>query len=259
MRGLEQRIALVTGATGLIGRAIVLRLAEEGATVVIASRQAEKARSFIQTVSPGIACRLVPLELNLGSEESIQAGFDWMGEHVGIPAILIANASLREELAHPFDQLAHSQFSHLMEVDIAGHFLCARHIVEHHPAGTSMSVVFLSSIYAEAGVDLSIYLEGMSPAPPQYAAVKAASLGMTRYLAGLWGDRGVRVNAVVAGGVRSAERQKEEFAANYSRKTMLRRMAAPEEIASAVVFLASEDASYITGTFLNVDGGFLAW
>jgi NAD(P)-dependent dehydrogenase (short-subunit alcohol dehydrogenase family) len=112
-------------------------------------------------------------------------------------------------------------------------------------------------------VDQGLYPEGMATAPVQYAAVKAAALGTTRWLAALWGERGVRVNALASGGVSSKDkdkaRQPKEFVKNYSAKTMLRRMASPEEVASAAAFLASDESSYVTGQCLVVDGGLTAW
>ncbi len=258
MRGLSNRVALVTGATGLLGGAITHRLVAEGAKVVVASRQAKKAEAWIAQQANEFTNMLVPLELDLADEHSIRSALEWLTTHVDIPTILVANASLRDEIAKPFEQLSHDSFSRLFEVDVAGHFLCARYLVEQLSPGTTASIVFLSSVYALVGVDHSIYPVGMAPTPVQYAAVKSGILGLTRYLAALWGKRGVRVNAVVSGGIRSVL-QSDEFVSNYARKTMLGRMASPEEIASAVAFLASDDASYITGECLVVDGGFSAW
>jgi NAD(P)-dependent dehydrogenase (short-subunit alcohol dehydrogenase family) len=99
----------------------------------------------------------------------------------------------------------------------------------------------------------------MTPTPVQYSAVKAAAEGATRWLAAAWGERGVRVNALVAGGVASKQRQSSEFVKRYSEKTMLCRMALADEVASAAAFLASDEASYITGHCLVVDGGLTAW
>lgn len=259
MKGLSGRIALVTGGTGLIGSAVVKRLAAEGAVVAVASRSAERARAWIHDAGDIAPGRLTPLELDLSDEDSIHAALERLRCEVGPPSLLIANASLRDGLATPFDALDHDSFRKLFDVDVAGHFLCARCLVEALPKETTASIVLLSSVYATIGVNHAIYPEGMSPTPVHYAAVKAGVLGMTRYLAGLWGERGVRVNAVAAGGVASADRQSPEFVRNYAARTMLRRMAAPEEIAGAVAFLASEEAGYITGECLVVDGGFSAW
>lgn len=258
MRGLSGRTVLVTGATGLIGSAVTHRLAAEGATVVVASRQFEKAQAWIQSNREN-SDRMIPLELNLANENSISTGLELLREKGKMPTILIANASSRDDMAKPFLQVSHESFRCLFEVDIAGHFLCARYLVEQIVSDKPKSIVFVSSVYGAVGVDQSIYPTGIAPTPVQYASVKAASLGMTKYLAAFWGSKGVRVNAIIAGGVRSAERQSDQFVSNYARKTMLGRMATPEEIATAVVFLASDEASYITGECLAVDGGLLAW
>lgn len=259
MRGLSDQIALVTGATGLLGSAITRRLIAEGATVVVASRSAQKAQNWIEEHGKEYVDKLVPLEFDLADEGSINSAFQWLARQVGIPTILIANASLRDGFSRPSVQLSYDSFSRLFEADVTGHYTCARYMVEQLVPETRVSIVFLSSVYALVGVDHSIYPTGMVHTPVQYAAVKSGTLGLTRYLAALWGQEDVRVNAVVAGGVRSSARQPDEFVRNYARKTMLGRMADPEEVASAVVFLASPEASYITGECLVVDGGFSAW
>jgi NAD(P)-dependent dehydrogenase (short-subunit alcohol dehydrogenase family) len=257
MRGLKGRVALVTGATGLLGSAIAARLAAEQATVVIASRDLSKAKQWTQR-EENISGNYVPVQLDLADEQSILNCLDRIVHEAGVPTILVANASLRDGVAVPFEKLMHDSFKNLFEVDIAGHVVLLRNSVDRL-AGQPASIVFLSSIYAHAGVDHRIYSEGMSPTPVQYAAVKAAAEGATRWLAAKWGGRGVRVNALVPGGVASPQRQSEEFVKRYSEKTMLRRMATAEEVASAAAFLASDEASYITGQCLVVDGGLTAW
>ncbi len=255
MRGLKGKTALVTGATGVLGRAIVRRLSEEGARVVAASRTKERAAALKKELRiPG----LVALELDLGNEASIKLAFDELASAKRLPSILVANASSREGLPKSVAEHTIAKFTALFGVDVAGHFLCAREMVDRLK-GKPASIVVLSSVYALAGVDHSIYPAGMSPAPANYAAVKAGAVGLTRYLAGLWGSRGVRVNAVAPGGVAAPGRQPEAFVKNYCRKTMLGRMAERDEIASAVAFLASDEASYITGECLAVDGGLSAW
>ena len=259
MRGLKGRLALVTGATGLLGSAIASRLAAEEATVIICSREVEKAKKWIEDNSADRSGKYLPIQLDLAAEQSVRSGVDSIAKSIGAPSIVIANASLRDGLAAPIGEITQESFTHLFGVDVAGHFLLVREIVDRLPERDLASIVFLSSIYAEVGVDHSMYPQGMSPTPVQYAAVKSAALSMTRWLAAFWGKRGVRVNAVIAGGIRSPQRQSDEFVRNYSSKTMLGRMASAEEIANAVVFLASDEASYVTGQCLVVDGGFTAW
>ena len=278
MRGLPDKTVLITGGTGLIGAATVRRFLEEGSTVILTSRTKSKAEEWIEQTLPANS-KITAVELDLGNPESIQTALAELKEKGLHPNVLVANASLREGLATPIEELSHESFTDLAKVDLGGHFLIARALVESQgtsarhtapqtldprpetpdPSLQSLSLIFLSSIYGVHGVDHRIYAPGMLPTPVQYAAIKAALLGLCRYLAALWGVHGVRANTVVSGGVRAEGRQKPEFVANYSAKTMLGRMAEPEEIAAAVAFLASDDASYITGAALEVDGGFGAW
>lgn len=253
MDGLDDRCVVVTGATGLIGGAIARRLAAEGATVVVTSRQHEDADVWIDEHGTE---EMVPLELDLAAEASIETAVETLGESSLAPAALVANASARDALAG-FNEAGHDEFERLFGIDVAGHFLLARSLVE--TSGEFTSVVFTSSVYAAVGVDRSIYPDGMAPTPPQYAAAKAGMNGLVRYLAARWGSRGVRVNAVVAGGVEAPDRQSSTFATNYAERTMLGRLAAPEEIASPVCFLAAADSSYLTGECLTVDGGLSKW
>jgi NAD(P)-dependent dehydrogenase (short-subunit alcohol dehydrogenase family) len=257
VKGLKGRVALVTGATGLLGSAINRRLAAEGATVAVASRSFVKAQAWAEK-NKSLDSKFVPVELDLSDKKSISNCLNRVVEQAGVPTVVVANASLRDGLSIPFKDLEHESFTNLFSVDVAGHVLLLRESV-NLLSSQSASMIFLSSIYAQVGADHRIYPEGMVPAPVQYSAVKAAAEGVVRYLAALWGERGVRVNALVPGGIASEQRQSKEFVERYRAKTMLRRMASPDEVASAAAFLASDESSYMTGQCLIVDGGLTAW
>jgi NAD(P)-dependent dehydrogenase (short-subunit alcohol dehydrogenase family) len=259
VRGLEGRVAIVTGGTGLIGGAVARRLISEGAVVAVTSRKLERSNAWVRAHEEPTSGRLFAAELDLSAPASIAGTVERISAALGPPTILVAAASLREALSADPDADLAGRFERLFGVDVAGHYLCAREMVEALAGSQPASVVFLSSIYAHAGVDPRIYPDGMAGTPPQYAAVKAGVDGLVRYLAAAWGSRGVRVNAVVGGGVENPARQSADFVSRYRAKTMLGRMARADELASAVAFLASDDASYITGSALFVDGGFTSW
>ena len=132
MRGLQGKVAIVTGGTGLIGGATCLRLAEEGVTVAVTSRNLEKATEWCRAQSrPG----LHPFELNVADADSIRECFDAVKAKCGRPTILIACAIPLEALPVPFDTVTHKDFSRVLEVDVAGNFLCARTMVDRLPEG----------------------------------------------------------------------------------------------------------------------------
>lgn len=256
MKGLDGTLVILTGGTGLIGTAIARRLDEAGATLAVTSRSRQRVENW--TAVSGVDA--IGLELDLATAADIEAAAEAVyNAHVPEQqVVLIANASSRDALGPDFENLTHQSFSDLFAVDIAGHFLFARELVERLD-DVVRCATFLSSIYGENGVDPSLYPDGTPPTPPHYSATKAAVSGLIKHLAARWGDRGIRVNGVVAGGVRTPDRQTDEFVQRYSKRTMLGRMARPEEIAGAVAYLSSQDASYVTGTCLTVDGGWTGW
>lgn len=256
----SNRTVLITGGTGLLGKAIARRFIEDDLRVIISSRNFDAANEVCMRENEGLDTdRWIPLELDLKDPDSIRAAVDTLEEAQLRPSSVVANASARDALGSDFSDLTHSEFSHLFEVDVAGHVLLVRNLRSVESIRDNLSnVTFMSSIYARQGVDDRIYPDDMSPTPVHYAGVKSSMEGIARSLASRWRPS-TRVNVIIAGGVYSSERQSPEFVEAYSKKTLLDRLAQPNEIADAVYFLASDSASYITGQSLVVDGGYSAW
>lgn len=259
MEELEDDVIIVTGGTGLIGSCISRSLAARGATVVVTSRRGSRAETWIAEQAD-VGGRLVAAGLDLEDPKTVRGFVPEVTGSVGPPTALVANATNTEVHARSLDEISVEDMTRLYRVDVAAHTILARDLVSGlDERGTTEQgrIVFVSSIYGIQGTDRSIYPDEMDPSPVHYAGAKAGALGVTRYLAAYWGSDGVRVNAVVPGGVR--EDQPAEFVERYEDKTMLGRMAEPEEVADAVEYLLSDDASYVTGTALKVDAGFSNW
>jgi NAD(P)-dependent dehydrogenase (short-subunit alcohol dehydrogenase family) len=150
-----------------------------------------------------------------------------------------------------------------MDINIGGMFLVAkfvgRYMVEQNKGG---SIIQTSSIYGIMGPDNRIY-EGSSylghqiNTPAVYATSKSAVVGLTKFLSTYWATKNIRVNTITPGGVESG--QNDTFINNYSKRVPMQRMAEPQEIAGALLYLASDASSYVTGQNIIIDGGLSAW
>jgi NAD(P)-dependent dehydrogenase (short-subunit alcohol dehydrogenase family) len=188
-------------------------------------------------------------------------------ETFGAIDILLNNAASKsrdlDAFFAPFEKYSLAQWRDIMAVNIDGMFLVAQAVGKQMAeSGRGGSIIQTSSIYGIMASDKriyegSFYLGRQISNPAVYSASKAAVVGLTRYLAAYWADKGIRVNALVPGGVESG--QNEIFKQKYSARVPMNRMAHPQEMVGAVLWLASDASSYVTGQSIAVDGGLSAW
>ena len=250
---LNGKRAVVTGGAGWLGRPMVEALAGAGARVLIASRGAEQATSVIADLRDR-GLEVTAATYDQGEEASIGQLFARSVELLGGVDILVNNAALwpMRSRSSPLADFARS-----MQVNATGLFGITRRFGEHMAEQGSGSIINIGSMFGMVGPDLSVY-EGLSAESglPDYFFHKGGMLQLTRYMAAIYGPRGVRVNTVSLGPFR--KHQTEEMAGRFARRTMIKRMGTPSEVAGSVVFLASDASSYITGSNLVVDGGYTA-
>ena len=241
-------VAVVTGGADGIGWATAERLAREHAHVVILDRADEAARRRAAQLGAdhlGLAC-------DVTDEGSVAQAIAQVLRAYDRIDVLVNNAGIGDQAAPTLEQDA-AAFDRVLAVHVRGTFLVSREAARSMVARGSGLIVNVASIAGEAGI----------PGRNAYGAAKAGIGAMTRSMACEWARKGVRVNAVAPGYVRTALVDQLVAAgaldaAGIEARTPLGRMAAPAEIAEAIAFLASPRASFITGTTLHADGGWLA-
>ncbi len=254
---LDHKIALVTGAGSGIGKEIALLYGRQGATVVVADIRLDAAEAVVAAIgSQGASARA--LQLDVTSEEQVRLVLDQVMQEQGRLDILVNNAGI----GHVGNILETSleDYERLMAVNSRGVFLCAKYALSHMLAQNPAGGV-LVNIASVAGI---IAVERRFA----YGASRGAVISMTRSIAMDFVDRGIRANAICPGTVhtpfvegyleRNFAGQKDEVREQLHARQPVGRMGRPEEIASAALYLASDEAAFVTGSTLVIDGGWTA-
>lgn len=262
---LEGKVSVVTGALGLIGKHHCFALSEAGSNVIVADMDEVNCKEFanqLPTESLGV-------KLDVTSKDSIQNLLDVVLEKFGKIDVLVNNAAINDMFENPLTAGELSKFENYpldmwqksIDVNLTGVFLCSQIIGKEMAKRKSGSIINVASTYGMVAPDQSLYQKPDGKQDfyksPSYPATKSAILNFTRFLASYWGKDNIRVNTLTPGGVEN--NQDEYFIKNYSKRTMLGRMAKPDDYKGAIVFLASDASSYMTGANLVVDGGWTAW
>ncbi len=256
---LHGEVVVVTGAAGQLGGAFSQAVRDAGAEVVLLDR----------VPCPDLGERAHFVQADVTDRASLEQALERIRELAGSPTGLVNCAALdnppsaSDDVSGAFESYPDEVFAQVSEVNVQGVVRCCQVFGGAMAEAGRGSIVNIGSIYGLVAPDQRIYAHLRDDAgagfykPVSYTTSKAALIGLTRYLAVYWADKGVRVNALTLGGVRAD--QDEEFLAGYTARVPLGRMADEHEYDGAVVFLLSDAASYMTGSNVVIDGGWTAW
>jgi len=266
---LNDRVAIVTGALGLLGRQHCHALAAAGASVVAADLDEDGCEEFAEDLAAEEGVASMGFRVDITDPATLLHARDYVLDQFGHIDILVNNAAINDSVEQHegdadltrFELFPLESWKRSLDVNVTGTFLCCQIFGTPMAEQGSGSIINVASTYAIVAPDQSLYVRPdgtrLMFKTPAYPTTKGAVLSLTRYLAAYWGKAGVRVNALSPGGVYNS--QEPFFVEQYSARTPLKRMAHDDEYKGAVVFLASDASSYMTGANLVVDGGWTIW
>lgn len=263
---LKGKTAIVTGGAGILGQNFCFGLAEAGARVAVVDINLQGAQQVAEKINQ-MDGEAIAFHCDLTSEQSVEDMVERVVAEFETIDILHNNAAGKSSnlnaFFEPFEEYSLNQWKEIMSTNIDSMFLVAKHVGKvMKKQATGGSIIQTSSIYGVMGPDNriyegSFYLNRQINTPAVYSASKAGVVGLTRYLATYWAKDNIRVNTITPGGVESG--QNEMFLKNYGNRVPLGRMAKAEEMVGALIYLASDASSYVTGQNIMIDGGLSAW
>jgi NAD(P)-dependent dehydrogenase (short-subunit alcohol dehydrogenase family) len=267
---LTGRVAVITGGGGLLGEQHAVAIASAGGTPVLADVRVEAAREVAARIAQRYGVPALAVACDITKAADVEALLAEVLQRHARVDILVNNAANNprvEDGAAPrwtsLERMDVGLWQADLDVGLTGAFLCARIVGGELARRGRGAVVNISSQYGILAPDQRVYRDPSLPPDEQpikplgYTVVKAGIIGMTRWLATYWAERGVRVNTLTVGGVFNA--QPEEFVRRIADRIPMARMAQPNEYQGAIQFLCSDASSFMTGANLVVDGGMSAW
>lgn len=265
---MDGQVAVVTGGCGLLGKQFSFTLAQAGAKVVVADLNASLAASTADEINQqggkaiGIGVDVTNPDSTVNMVNETVAAFG----RLDVLVCSAANdpkfdaANLEKQKGNAFETYPLDAWKQALDVNLTGMFLCAQAAVQPMLVQEHGVIINICSTYGLVGPDQRIYQRPNQPMqykPVFYSVTKAGVLGLTHYLATYYAGKNIRANSLTPGGVYN--NHDEVFTKNYSSRTVLGRMAHHDEMNGAILFLASDASTYMTGSNLVVDGGWTAW
>lgn len=243
----KNKTVLITGSSRGIGRAIAIAFAQEGANVVVNYVKNKKAGEEVVTEIKKLGAKAIAIQADISIESNVKRIIKETVKYFGGIDFLVNNAGIVFDI--PIIQKTYKQWEQTLRVNLIGSFLCIKYVVPYLKKKNRSSIVNISSTNG---------INSLSPESADYDASKAGVISLTKNFSQFLAPH-IRVNSVAPGWVRTEINKNlpKKYIKEETEKTALKRFADPSEIARAVLFLCSDDASFITGTTLVVDGGYV--
>lgn len=255
---LEGKIAIVTGGAGHLGSAISRTLAGFGAIVMVLGRREQALKDFVGQNRSGYGNRFKYFVCDVTDENSFKKAVGETVDKYGAVDILVNNAYAKQN--ESFEELTKEAWSSALDNSLTHYFTCSKAISPIMLKKKSGSIINIASIYGFLGTDQRVYKPLGKKTPLHYSVAKGGILQMTHYLAMLWAEEGIRVNAV-SPGVFPPKRgpERPDYMQELTTRVPLGRVGQPNDLAGVIALLASDASSYITGQNFIVDGGWSVW
>jgi gluconate 5-dehydrogenase len=254
----KDKVVIVTGGYGHLGQAICCGLAENNAIVYLTGKRILSLESISNKYTKGSIPNIKYKLLDISDVNSIEKAFREIMETEGKIDVLINNAVYSK--TGNLLNLSESEWQVGLDGTIGGVYRTTKAVIPFMGANLGGSIVNIASMYGVVSPDPSIYPDENLSSPPSYAAGKAAIIQFTRYAACHLGSKNIRVNSISPGPFPNMKTQSnKEFIEKLKNKTPLGRIGNPEDLKGIAVFLSSDEASYITGQNICIDGGWTAW
>jgi NAD(P)-dependent dehydrogenase (short-subunit alcohol dehydrogenase family) len=271
---LKNKIVLILGGRGYLGRGFCQSLCEQNAHVISVDLPKESKAASSSDFREEFK-NIEQLDLDVTNQSAVVKLISHVLEkHGRIDTLIYSITAKPSDFYKPFTECSLEGWQSVIQSELDGLFIVTQEVGRSMERREKGNIIFISSIYGVVGNDQRLYKgsnldqlysghEELKNASQPYShsvypVVKGGVISLTRYLAAYWGEKNIRVNCISPGGVYH-EGENEIFVKKYSEKVPLGRKAEVKEVASAVVFLASDDSSYITGQNLIIDGGWTAW
>lgn len=259
---MQGRVVVLTGGTGRLARHYSVVLSELGANVVVVDLKQDECDELAEGLRRDHGTNPMGLQIDISAREEVVAGFQKIWDKYGRVDVLINNAAANQLTVFDgkvvgFEDFPLQYWQDNLDVNLTGAFLCCQEAGKRMVEQGGGVILNIGSVYGVVACDQRIYGDTGINSSVAYATTKSGVMNFTRYLASYWQGKNIRVNSLSPGGVFA--NQQEPFLSNYTSRTMMKRMAEPDDLASAIVYLISDASRWVTGANLMVDGGWTAW